>query len=92
MKKYVLKRLLLLFPTLLGITFVVFMVSHLAPGGPLEAELSKLKALTSEGGASQKQISKEATFIAVGAGHLGGTNGVLELLKKQGYTVSGINN
>ena len=40
----------------------------------------------------EKQISKEATFIAVGAGHLGGTNGVLELLKKQGYTVSGINN
>ena len=40
----------------------------------------------------EKQISTEATFIAVGAGHLGGTNGVLELLKKQGYTVTGINN
>jgi uncharacterized protein YbaP (TraB family) len=40
----------------------------------------------------EKQISKEATFIAVGAGHLGGTTGVLELLKKQGYTVTGINN
>jgi uncharacterized protein YbaP (TraB family) len=39
----------------------------------------------------EKQISKEATFIAVGAGHLGGTNGVLELLKKQGYSVTGIN-
>ncbi|MEN9988400.1 MAG: hypothetical protein RLZZ585_1439 [Bacteroidota bacterium] len=40
----------------------------------------------------EKQISKEATFIAVGAGHLGGTNGVLELLKQHGYTVTGINN
>jgi uncharacterized protein YbaP (TraB family) len=40
----------------------------------------------------EKQISKEASFIAVGAGHLGGTNGVLELLKKQGYTITGINN
>ena len=39
----------------------------------------------------EKQISKEATFIAVGAGHLVGTNGVLELLKKQGYSVTGIN-
>ncbi|MFM1915672.1 MAG: hypothetical protein RLZZ531_1341 [Bacteroidota bacterium] len=39
----------------------------------------------------EKQINKEATFIAVGAGHLGGTNGVLELLRKQGYTVTGIN-
>jgi microcin C transport system permease protein len=70
MKKYVLKRLLLLFPTLLGITFVVFMVSHLAPGGPLEAELSKLKALTSEGGASQKQISKEEVDIIKARLHL----------------------
>ncbi len=40
----------------------------------------------------EKQISTEATFIAVGAGHLGGTTGVLELLKKQGYTITGINN
>jgi uncharacterized protein len=40
----------------------------------------------------EKQISKEATFIAVGAGHLGGTTGVLELLKKQGYSLTGINN
>jgi uncharacterized protein YbaP (TraB family) len=40
----------------------------------------------------EKQINKEASFIAVGAGHLGGTNGVLELLKKQGYTITGINN
>jgi len=40
----------------------------------------------------EKQIRQQATLIAVGAGHLGGTNGVLELLKKQGYTVTGINN
>ena len=40
----------------------------------------------------EKQINKEATFIAVGAGHLGGTNGVLELLKKQGYSITGVNN
>lgn len=40
----------------------------------------------------EKQIREQTTFIAVGAGHLGGTNGVLELLKKQGYSVTGINN
>jgi len=40
----------------------------------------------------EKQIRQQTTFIAVGAGHLGGTNGVLELLKKQGYSVTGINN
>ncbi|MFM6934659.1 MAG: TraB/GumN family protein [Flavobacteriales bacterium] len=38
----------------------------------------------------EKQINQEPTFIAVGAGHLGGTNGVLALLRKQGYTLTGI--
>jgi len=38
----------------------------------------------------EKQIHQQGTFIAVGAGHLGGTNGVLELLRKQGYAVDGI--
>lgn len=34
------------------------------------------------------EIQKTPTFIAVGAGHLGGTEGVLNLLKKQGFTVT----
>jgi uncharacterized protein YbaP (TraB family) len=38
----------------------------------------------------EKQIAAEQTFIAVGAGHLGGPKGVIELLRNQGYTVSGI--
>ncbi|MEZ4775052.1 MAG: TraB/GumN family protein [Bacteroidia bacterium] len=32
-------------------------------------------------------VKAESVFIAVGAGHLGGPNGVVNLLKKQGYTV-----
>lgn len=32
--------------------------------------------------------SKQKVFIAVGAGHLGGPNGVIRLLQKQGYTVT----
>ncbi|WP_143309938.1 TraB/GumN family protein [Chitinophaga vietnamensis] len=35
----------------------------------------------------EKQIQSESTFIACGAGHLGGTNGVIELLRKKGYKV-----
>jgi uncharacterized protein YbaP (TraB family) len=30
---------------------------------------------------------KASTFFAVGAGHLGGNTGVIELLRKAGYTV-----
>lgn len=33
-------------------------------------------------------VSKGRTFIAVGAGHLGGENGVIRLLEKEGYKVT----
>jgi uncharacterized protein len=35
-------------------------------------------------------IAEKPRFIAVGGGHLGGKNGVVKLLKKQGYTVTAI--
>lgn len=37
-------------------------------------------------------LPKKSLFIAVGAGHLPGTNGVLELLRKNGYTVKPVLN
>lgn len=33
------------------------------------------------------EIMEKTCFIAVGAGHLGGPNGVIKLLRKEGYTV-----
>lgn len=36
----------------------------------------------------EQHIKKEATFIAVGAGHLGGPDGILKLLEAQGYTLN----
>lgn len=36
----------------------------------------------------EKQIKIQPTFIAVGAAHLGGSNGVLNLLKQKGYTIT----
>jgi uncharacterized protein len=35
-------------------------------------------------------IAEKPRFIAVGGGHLGGKNGVVKLLRKQGYTVTAI--
>ncbi|MGB1217513.1 MAG: TraB/GumN family protein [Saprospiraceae bacterium] len=35
-----------------------------------------------------KTMSENTAFFAVGAGHLGGKQGVLELLRKEGYTVT----
>ncbi|MCP5494996.1 MAG: ABC transporter permease subunit [Leptospiraceae bacterium] len=63
MKKYFLKRLFLLLPTLIGITFVVFLISHLAPGGPLEREIAKLKGYANLKGGSTKQVTEEEIKI-----------------------------
>lgn len=59
MGKYFIKRFLLIFPTLLGITFLVFLISNLAPGGPLDREIAKIKGVANMAGASTKQISQE---------------------------------
>ncbi|TGL56450.1 ABC transporter permease subunit [Leptospira ognonensis] len=63
MWRYFLKRFFLIFPTLLGITFVVFLISHLAPGGPLDSEIAKIKGAANQSGASTKQISAEEIQI-----------------------------
>jgi hypothetical protein len=38
----------------------------------------------------ERMMAEKPTFFAVGAGHLGGANGVLQLLKTAGYTVEPI--
>jgi uncharacterized protein YbaP (TraB family) len=35
-------------------------------------------------------IAQKKTFIAVGAGHLGGPNGLIRLLEQKGYTLTPI--
>lgn len=43
MRSYFIKRLLLIIPTLLGITIACFIVMQMVPGGPVEQEIQKLK-------------------------------------------------
>lgn len=38
----------------------------------------------------EKILNEKPTLIAVGGGHLGGSNGVVNLLRQQGYTVTAI--
>lgn len=54
MSAYFIRRLLLMIPTFLGITLVVFCVIRSAPGGPIEqAKMQKLQAeMSAQGGAA----------------------------------------
>ena len=42
MSAYIARRVLLMFPTLLGILFVSFIVVQFAPGGPVERVIAQL--------------------------------------------------
>ncbi|MCY4321615.1 MAG: ABC transporter permease subunit [Bdellovibrionaceae bacterium] len=52
MFKYTLKRLLLIIPTLIGITLACFVITITAPGGPIEQKLAELRFAGAEGSQS----------------------------------------
>ena len=51
MLSYVLKRLLLMIPTLFGVLLITFLVIQFVPGGPVEQYLAEAKAGKGGGGA-----------------------------------------
>ena len=44
MTGYFIRRILLIIPTLLGITMVVFLVMHFVPGGPVERQIMRFRS------------------------------------------------
>ncbi len=60
MKAYLLKRLLQIIPTLLGITFITFVIIQLAPGNPamLKLQMGKGEAQLGEKGVSEQIIKQ----------------------------------
>ena len=70
MLQYILRRLMLMIPTLFGVTIVVFIIINLAPGSPVEQKLQQLQfagAMSGGGGGNTAVVSEE----------------VVEALKKQ---------
>ncbi len=57
MRDYIIKRLILLIPTLLGITIITFFIIQLAPGNPVERKLQFEEGVKSE--AITKEIVEE---------------------------------
>ena len=64
---YFLRRFLLIIPTFLGITVVVFFIMHFVPGGPVERQIMRLRmaALTEGGAAGGGRIDVELPQEAV---------------------------
>lgn len=75
MVKYIGKRILLMIPTLIGISLVCFLIINMAPGGPVERIIQQMKfagAAASGGG-----------DFGSGGGQMGVSEEVIEALKKQ---------
>ncbi len=63
MAAYILRRLLLLIPTLLGVMVLNFVIINAAPGGPIEQVLARVKGT---------QVRATARFSGGGEGEVGG--------------------
>lgn len=99
MLKYVLKRLLLLIPVVLGITFIIFVVLNLAPGDPAvqilgqDATAEALAAKRAELGLDQPIIIQYIRYIAgvlqgdFGTSWLSGYEVLPEFLHRIPYTI-----
>ena len=61
MAAYIARRVLLMFPTLLGILFVAFVVVQFAPGGPVERVIAQLSGADT-GGSSRISGSSSGDF------------------------------
>ena len=62
---YFLRRLLLIIPTFIGITLVVFVIMHFVPGGPVERQIMRYKMATMEGGGGGRQLSVQLPESAI---------------------------
>ena len=57
MGTYFARRFLLIIPTFLGITFLVFTITRFVPGGPIEQMVAKMQMAASEAGSSGSATS-----------------------------------
>jgi microcin C transport system permease protein len=54
MRNYFFRRLLLIPPTLLGVTIIVFAITRFVPGGPLERAIMEMQQLNASAGMSER--------------------------------------
>lgn len=64
MRDYLIRRLLLIPPTLIGVTIIVFAITRLVPGGPLERALMESQQLNAQGGVAVDQQAGDGMAIS----------------------------
>ena len=69
---YLIRRLLLVIPTFIGITIVCFTLTRFLPGGPVEMRLMRLKGMAAQGGGAGE-----------GGGAAAGASAISDEYKKQ---------
>ena len=81
MFNYVIRRLLLMIPTFLGATMLVFVILQMAPGGPLEKTIMQIQIGASQGGGEGGATSSGSS----GAGTLLPKRALKELERFYGF-------
>ncbi|NHN76447.1 microcin C ABC transporter permease YejB [Azotobacter chroococcum] len=73
---YILRRLLLIVPTLLGILLLNFVIIQAAPGGPVEQAIAKLEGFEAAAGGATGRISGGGSEVSAGSSHYRGAQGL----------------
>ncbi len=59
MTTYIVRRILLMIPTMIGITIICFFLCQFLPGGPVEQYIARIRAVSAVHGAGVKTITPE---------------------------------
>ena len=76
MLAYIVRRLLLILPTLLGILVINFVIIQAAPGGPVEQMIAKLEGFDAASGGATGRISGSGGEVAVAGSSYRGAQGL----------------
>jgi len=83
MLAYILRRLLLIIPTLFGILLINFIIVQAAPGGPVEQMIAKLEGFDAASGGATGRISGGGGEVSVAGSNYRGAQGLdPELIKE----------
>ena len=76
MLAYILRRLLLIIPTLFGILLINFIIIQAAPGGPVEQMIAKLEGFDAATGGATGRISGGGSEVSTGSTNYRGAQGL----------------